>query len=60
MEKRVEITITSDGDTAVEAFGYTDGRCRDATRDFENDLGQWTHRDVKSNQRLEEEEKVKA
>lgn len=58
-EKHLIVTITSEGETKVEAFGYTDGKCRDATRDFENDLGTWTHRDVKSEACLEAEQQEK-
>ena len=38
-EKRIEITVSPQGDIAIKTSGFTGGSCRDATRDLERALG---------------------
>lgn len=51
MDKYVTVTITPEGDTKIEAHGFTDGRCRDATRDLETALGLVADRSPKTGDR---------
>ena len=38
-EKKIEITVSSEGATSIKTSGFTGGSCRDATRDLERALG---------------------
>lgn len=38
-EKRIEITVSSEGATSIKTSGFTGSSCRDATRDLERALG---------------------
>jgi hypothetical protein len=38
-EKRIEITVSSEGTVSIKTSGFTGGACRDATRDIERALG---------------------
>jgi len=38
-EKKIEITVSSEGATSIKTSGFTGGSCRDATRDLEQALG---------------------
>jgi hypothetical protein len=37
--KKIEITVSPQGDIAVKTIGFTGSSCRDATRDLERALG---------------------
>lgn len=37
--KKIEITVSPQGDIAIKTAGFTGGSCRDATRDIERALG---------------------
>ena len=47
--KYVEITIDEEGETTIEAVGYTDGGCRGATKEFEEAIGSVKKRKLKDN-----------
>ena len=38
-EKKIEITVSSEGTVSIKTSGFTGGSCRDATRDIERALG---------------------
>ena len=46
--ERIEVVIDEDGNASVEAFGYKNGECRDATRAIEKALGSVSARKEKS------------
>lgn len=46
--KYVDFVIGDDGNIEIEANGYTDGACRNATKDFEEALGTVANRKIKS------------
>lgn len=46
-KKFVEFVIDEDGNVEIEANGYTDGSCRQATLDYEKALGVVTSRKIK-------------
>lgn len=46
--KRIEITVSPDGQSKVETFGYSGSECRDASRLIEQALGQSTGEELKS------------
>ena len=50
-KKSVEVVIDAEGNTQIEAKGYTDGSCRSATDAIEQALGGITHREVKDHGR---------
>jgi len=45
--KKIEIVIDEEGNSNIEAFGYKDGSCKKATREFEEALGKVTNRKIK-------------
>lgn len=45
---RIEIVVSTDGQTQVEAFGYTGASCRVATKVFEQALGNTTAENLKA------------
>jgi hypothetical protein len=38
-EKKIEITVSSEGSVSIKTQGFQGGSCRDATRDLERALG---------------------
>jgi hypothetical protein len=46
-EKSVEVVIDAEGNTQIEAKGYTDGSCRSATDAIEKALGGVSARQMK-------------
>ena len=38
-DKRIEITVSSEGSVSIKTAGFTGSSCRDATRDLERALG---------------------
>lgn len=46
-EKSVEVVIDAEGNTQIEAKGYTDGSCRSATDAIEKALGGVSTREMK-------------
>ena len=38
-EKKIEITVSSEGATSIKTSGFSGGSCKDATRELERALG---------------------
>lgn len=58
--KSITIEIDEEGNTKVEADGYTDGSCRTATEPFEKALGAVEERKMKIGGACAVKERVKA
>jgi hypothetical protein len=46
-KKRIEITFDAEGNPSIEAFGYTGGECKLATKPFEDAAGTVVERKMK-------------
>jgi hypothetical protein len=46
--KRIEIVIKPNGETIIEAFGYNGRECLEATRPYEEALGETVDRKMKA------------
>jgi hypothetical protein len=47
MSKRIEITFDNEGNPTIEAFGFTGGECKQATKPFEDAAGKVVERKMK-------------
>lgn len=47
MSKRIEITFDTEGNPTIEAFGFTGGECKQATKPFEDAAGKVVERKMK-------------
>ena len=45
--KEIVVSFDEEGNTEIEAIGYTDGACRKATKEIEEALGKVTKRKIK-------------
>lgn len=59
-KKEVLVTIDEEGNTSIEALGYTDGTCRTVTEDIEKALGAVTNRKMKPGGACDVKQTVKA
>lgn len=58
-KKEIEITIDEQGGTSLEAFGFSDGACKAATKEIEEELGTIQKRKMKDHE-TDVKQKVKA
>lgn len=57
--KEIEITIDEEGNGSIEAFGFTDGSCKAATKELEEAFGTVQKRKMKDH-KVDVKQKVKA
>jgi hypothetical protein len=59
-KKQIEVVIDEEGNTTIEAQGYTDGSCRTATDALEKALGSVETRQMKKGGACDVKQTVKA
>lgn len=60
-KKEIIVKPDADGNISIEAFGYTDGECKKATKEIEEAIGEVNSRKMKTHEEVVEVgKKVKA